>query len=100
VVNYDGGYPTLPADLRAVFLELARRQLTAMGVDLAALGGTSGAGLPVKSVSIGQLRVDYAQATGSSASAATRGPLSGETLEEFATVLDLYRHPRRVVATP
>jgi hypothetical protein len=99
-VVYTGGYSPLPADLRAVVLELTRKQLGAMGVDLSALGGAGGAEVPIRAVSIGALRVEYAISLTASSSKGAAPAINSDLVQEFATVLDLYRSPRRVAAVP
>jgi hypothetical protein len=99
-VSYIAGYAKLPADLRAVVLEFVRRQLESMGVDLGSVGGAGAAGAPIRAVSVGQLRVEYAISLTAGAAKGTMSPVAGDIIEQFRAVLDLYRHPRRLAATP
>jgi hypothetical protein len=102
-VEYVGGFDPLPADLALVFVDMVRRQLSAMGASLgasAAGGGTATGGAPIKGVSIGNLRVEYAvQSAGADEVVkASASPLSEDGLKTFAFVLDLYRTHRTLMA--
>jgi hypothetical protein len=104
LVTYEAGYQPLPANLRLVMLDLTRRALSAMGVDLAASGGTavSTAGAaPIKAVTVGSLKVEYAVQAAGAAEVAKAGasPLTADMLEAYAPVLDLYRGVRTLAAT-
>jgi hypothetical protein len=99
-VDYVAGYAKLPADLAAVVLELTRRQLQAMNVDLSTVGGAAASAAPIRAVSVGQLRVEYAMSMTSEAARGVRSPVTSEVLGEFATVLDMYRSSRRILAAP
>jgi len=97
-ITYLGGFDPIPFDLQGVFLALVRKQLTGMGVDLSTAGAPVPSVAPIKSVTVGALKVDYnvAQADNSSSGG---GAVTSEALEEYADVLDGYLHSRRLAAT-
>jgi hypothetical protein len=88
-VEYVGGYNPLPPDLGMVTVDLVRRQLSAMGVSLGAE-----AGAPIRGVSIGNLRVEYAVSLTSEATRGVASPLTEDGLKPFLFILDLYRTHR------
>lgn len=101
-VEYTGGYDPIPGDLQGAFLDLVRRQLSAMGVDLAA----SGSSIPavtaaIKGVTVGALRVDYAvnSQPAAAGAAGSVSPLTAAALEAYGSVLDEYRSVRKYAAT-
>lgn len=99
-VEYVGGYDPIPADLLSVMLDLARRQLAAMGVDLSSVTAVP-SGASIKAVSVGALKVEYAASVvGTEVANATLSPLSDLVLKQYSSTLDLYRHPRMLAATP
>lgn len=101
-VEYQGGWNPLPADLAGVFLDLVRRQLAAMGVDLAASGSTtSTATAPIKAVTVGALKVEYAVNSQQASAGAIGGnsPLGAAALEAYGSTLQPYMSVRRVAAT-
>lgn len=98
-VDYDAGYEPLPYDLQGVITDLVRRQLSSMGVNLANMGAAAPDSAPVKSVSIGALRVEYGvSVTSASVTGTTLGAVTETVLEEYKEVLDHYRHPRMLAA--
>lgn len=96
-VKYRAGYAKLPAMLTAVVLDMLRRQLSVMGVDLST---ASSAGAPVRAVSVGQLRVEYAVSLTGEASKGASSPVLDATLDSFGAVLSMFRHPRMLAAMP
>jgi hypothetical protein len=95
-VTYTAGYEQMPADIVAVLLDLSKRQLMSMGVELPSMGDLRP---QTKGVTVGTLKVDYAvSATVNQQSAGSA--VSGPALKQYAGVLDMYVHPRRLVATP
>lgn len=100
VVTYEAGYDPIPYDLQSIFIDLVRRQLTALGVDLSTVSATVPASAAVKAVSVGALRVDYATGGGSASSANFLSPLSDTVLDEYSETLQLYRHSRMLASTP
>lgn len=94
VINYDGGYEKVPANLQMVLLEFTRRQLQAMGLSTGAVSMEA----PVKGVSIGNLRMDYAVAPTADYMPGTLSPVVTKVNSEFTDTLDRYRHPRMLVA--
>lgn len=94
VINYDGGYSPLPANLKAVMVEFTRRQLQAMGLPTGAVTMEA----PVKGVSIGNLRMDYALAPTADYMPGTLSPVVSAVNSAFTDTLDLYRHPRKLAA--
>jgi hypothetical protein len=98
-VEYEAGYTTLPHDLQSVVLDLTRKQLNAMGVDMSKVTSQNPDTTPLKSVSIGALRVEYAASvTAASVSGNPLGPLAETALDEYETILRMYRHPRMMAA--
>lgn len=99
-VEYTGGYTPLPADLLPIFLDVVRRQLTAMGADMGA-STIPGATAAVKGVTVGALRVEYAvaNAPASAFAAGAVSPFTGSVLADFAGVLDQYKSSRMFTAT-
>jgi hypothetical protein len=99
VVEYEGGYTDLPADLTVVFYELVRQQMGAWGVEQ--LGNAKPADDPrEKAVWLGSLKVEYAiSATAAQAKASGAGGISEAALAPYANVLDQYRAFRTLVAT-
>jgi hypothetical protein len=95
-VEYVGGYKQLPADLLMVYIEMVRKQLGVMGANL---GSAAASSVPIKGVSIGNLRVDYAVSPPSDGSSGTSSPLTKAGIEPFTSVLDLYRVFRTRMAT-
>lgn len=100
VVTYEAGYSPLPFDLQSVFVDLVRRQLAALGVDLTTVSSTVPATAAVKAVSVGALRVDYATGGGNASSANFLSPLSDTVLDEYSSILESYRHSRMLAGTP
>jgi hypothetical protein len=99
VVEYEAGYATLPANLKSVFLDLVRRQLAALGADISTVSTSNVEPAPMRAVSIGQLRVEYAMGvTMSNVSSTVLSPMSSMVLEEYAHVFALYRHPAQHAA--
>lgn len=101
-VEYVGGYDPLPADVKGVFLDLVRRQLAAMGANLAAGGSTiPAATAPIKAVTVGALKVEYAVASQPAAAGAAGGasPFTTDAVAGYASTLDEYRSVRKVAAT-
>jgi hypothetical protein len=90
VITYDGGYEKMPANLQAVILEFTRRQLQAMGLPTGAVTLDA----PVKGVSIGNLRMDYAIAPTADYMPGTLSPVVTDVNSAFTDTLDRYRHPR------
>lgn len=95
-MTYDAGYDPLPFDLMAVVLDVTKRQLSSMGVDLTSTGAPGASSQPIKAVTVGALKVDYAVAT----VAPTVGAVSASTLADYEEVLSLYRTDRMLAATP
>jgi hypothetical protein len=95
-IEYVGGYKQLPEDLMMVYIEMVRRQLGSMGANL---GNAAAAAAPVRGVSIGNLRVDYAVSLTSDAVRGAASPLTEEGRKPFDYVLDLYRTHRTYSAT-
>lgn len=99
-VDYDAGYEPLPFDLQGVITDLVRRQLSSMGVSLSNMGAPTPDTSPVKSVSIGALRVEYGvSVTSASVTGTTLGAVTETVLDEYKEVLDHYRHPRMMMAS-
>jgi hypothetical protein len=94
-ITYEAGYETMPVDLVSVLLELGKRQLLAMGVETSA---TDTLGSPTKSVTVGALRVDYMTAAALTENVGS--PVLSAVVKQYADVLDFYRHPRILAATP
>lgn len=95
-ITYEAGFDPLPYDLQSVLLELARRQLVSMGVDP---GAGTAAEAPVKAVTVGSLRVDYAVSAGSQATTGV-SPVLRSVLDQYQEVLTRYMSTRLVAATP
>lgn len=95
-IVYTGGYTPLPGDLAGVFLDLVRRQLVAMGSDL-----PPGATAPVKAVTVGALKVEYAVTAQAAAPGAPGGlsPLTADAITAYSGTLDHYRSVRTLAAT-
>ena len=100
VVLYEAGYDPIPYDLQSVFVDLVRRQLAALGVDLSSVSSTVPPSAAVKAVSVGALKVDYATGGGNASSANFLSPLSDTVLHEYSDILQLYRHSRMLASTP
>lgn len=101
-VEYEGGYDPMPGALTALYLDLVRRQLSAMGVDLSASGGTAVAGAaPIKAVTVGALRVEYAvqAASGAAVQSAGASPLTAAMMEAYRPILDRFSSHRVFAAT-
>lgn len=98
-IGYDGGYDPIPADLRAVCMELTRQQMSLMGYTT--IGNAGPADAPKeKAVWVGNLKVEYAiSATTAAALATGMGALSDQALKPYAGILDKYLSYRRLVAT-
>lgn len=93
-IVYTAGYSDMPADLVGVVLELVRRQLAAMNVDIPALASLSP---QTKGVTVGTLKVDYAVSAMTSQQNTGTVVLS-QIIRQFGDVLNLYVHPRRLAA--
>jgi hypothetical protein len=91
VVKYRAGYQTIPPAIGAVVFDMTRRQLEVMGVSVNAGAAASA---PVRAVSIGQLRVEYAVSLVGDAARGAQSPVLGAVLEQFKDILSLHRHPR------
>lgn len=98
-IEYDGGYQEIPADLKAVFMELVRQHMAFMGYEK--IGTASPATAPPeKAVWVGTLKVEYAIAANSPMSRASgAGALSEDALAPYAAILDRYISHRKLVAT-
>lgn len=95
-VTYQGGFDPLPQSVAAVMVSLTRSMLAGMG---AALPPVQPA--PVKAVTVGALKVDYAVATVPPAggAAGTGFPLAGGALDAYGALLDEFKSHRLLVAT-
>ena len=101
-VEYEAGYAELPADLTLIFLELVRQQMFVFGYE------TFGTSAPVpaaaaRSVSIGNLKVDFGAPAGSANApinlAKGAGGLTNDALVPYSDVLNGYRSNFVLVAT-
>ena len=95
-VAYAGGFDPLPGDLAALYVDLCRRQLVTLGAPVA-----GGSGAPVKAVTIGALKIDYAVNNVDAAGALVGGPmpLTAEALAAYAPILSPYKSSRMFSAT-
>jgi hypothetical protein len=98
-IEYVGGYDPLPPDLALLFVDLVRRQLLSMGVSPTAFGAVTGTA-PVREVTVGSLRVQYAVYAAESQKAVeeSRSPLTSDSMSDFAHVLNQYRYHRTLMA--
>lgn len=95
-VTYAGGFDPLPGDLAALYVDLCRRQLVTMGAPV-----TGGSGAPVKAVTVGALKIDYAVNSVDAAGALVGGPmpLTAEALAAYDPILGQYKSARMLAAT-
>jgi hypothetical protein len=97
-VTYSAGYDIIPLSLMTVLCDMIRRYLAATGVDLGA--AAAAAGNPIKSISIGQLKVDYAIAGASAVpSALGANPVLAGLAGDYAALLSPYIHPRMLASS-
>lgn len=95
-VTYLGGFDPLPGDLAALYVDLCRRQLVTMGAPV-----TGGSGAPVKAVTVGALKIDYAVNSVDAAGALVGGPmpLTADALAAYDPILGQYKSVRMLAAT-
>lgn len=95
-VTYLGGFDPLPGDLAALYVDLCRRQLLTMG---ATLPGVALA--PVKAVTVGALKIDYAISNVPAEGALAGGPMpmTADALVAYEPTLGRFRAVRKMAAT-
>jgi hypothetical protein len=96
VVKYEAGYATIPHDIQAVMLELSRQQLHSMGLP----NGAVDINTPIRAVSIGALRVEYAVSLTASATKGAQASVLTSILKEYEATLQPYRHSRILASVP
>lgn len=95
-VSYAGGFAPLPGDLAALYVDLCRRQLVTMGAPV-----SGGSAAPVKAVTVGALKIDYAINNVDAAGALTGGPmpLTADAMAAYEPILGQYQSVRMHAAT-
>lgn len=99
LVEFIGGFDPLPAVLRGALLDMTRRQLEALGVDLSSASSQlKPSQVPARAVTIGQLRVEYAISLTAISTQGATSPFLTDMLSNYESVLDPFVHPRKQAA--